>query len=211
MLLTLDLSYNALGDAAGIGVARALRTNHTLRLLDLSRNRLGAPSAAAWAGAVAAGRHLATLKLGWNRLGTAGALDIIAACAKAPPVGRTVAPSPLHTLRLENCCGAGHEHALLEAVHTVVAFLSRLNRSAPSIVVEFPDRHRTVVRETSSRSSPARGRGSGATTRRGSRARATGARRGGGPSAACSRSPPTPSRTRSSRRRRPRTSTAAGP
>ena len=147
VLLTLDLSYNALGDAAGCGVARALRTNHTLRLLDLSRNRLGAPSAAAWAAAVAAGRHLATLKLGWNRLGTAGSLDIIAACAKAPPVGRTVAPSPLHTLRLENCCGAGHEHALLEAVHTVVAFLSRLNRSAPSIVVEFPDRHRTVVRD----------------------------------------------------------------
>ena len=54
---------------------------------------------------------------------------------------------PLHTLRLENCCAGGSEHELLEAVHTVVAFLSRLNRSAPSIVVEFPDRYRDVVKD----------------------------------------------------------------
>lgn len=147
LLLTLDVSYNAISDAAGAQIARALATNHTLRLLDASRNRLGPASARAWARAIALTRTLTTLKLGWNRMGTRGSLDIIAAIGAAPPQGRNIAPAALHTLRIENCCGAGDEHELLEAVHTVVAKLSRLNRAAPGIVVEFPDRHRTVLRD----------------------------------------------------------------
>ena len=78
-----------------VSIARALRTNHTLRLLDLSRNRLGPKSAQAWARAIAASRHLSTLKLGWNRMGTKGSLDMIAAVAKAPHVGRSIAPLSL--------------------------------------------------------------------------------------------------------------------
>ncbi|KAH8056421.1 hypothetical protein JL721_10021 [Aureococcus anophagefferens] len=162
-LRTLSLASCGMCDGGAGALGRAFRCHADLEVLDVSGSRITSAGCLALSAllrgagsAEPAGRGprdggVVSLNANWNLLGDDGAVACavagVAAPTCAPPVGRTVAPSPLHTLRLENCCGAGHEHALLEAVHTVVAFLSRLNRSAPSIVVEFPDRHRTVVRD----------------------------------------------------------------
>ena len=84
------------------------------------------------------------LKLGWNPLGTEGALLVVKAVGRAPAEGRAVSPASLHSLRLENTCKCGEEHRLHEAVESVSSSLARLNRSAPTIVVEFPDRNRRI-------------------------------------------------------------------
>ena len=78
-LLVLDVSFNRLGDAAGVALAECLVEEPLapLRTLDASRNRLGDRAAVAFAAALAGGaRKLETLKLGWNPLGTAGALAV---------------------------------------------------------------------------------------------------------------------------------------
>ena len=143
-LAALDLSYNQLGDAAGVALARSVATNATLKILDASRNRLGARAAGEFAAAVAGCRKLQVLKLGWNPLGTEGALLVVKAVGRAPAEGRAVSPASLHSLRLENTCKCGEEHRLHEAVESVSSSLARLNRSAPTIVVEFPDRNRRI-------------------------------------------------------------------
>ncbi|KAK7249257.1 hypothetical protein SO694_00047042 [Aureococcus anophagefferens] len=147
-LAALDLSYNQLGDAAGVALApvlaRSVAANSTLKILDASRNRLGAFAAGEFAAAVAGCRKLQVLKLGWNPLGTEGALLVVKAVGRAPAEGRAVSPASLHSLRLENTCKCGEEHRLHEAVESVSSSLARLNRSAPTIVVEFPDRNRRI-------------------------------------------------------------------
>ncbi|KAH8056439.1 hypothetical protein JL721_10039 [Aureococcus anophagefferens] len=76
-LAALDLSYNQLGDAAGVALARSVAANSTLKILGASRNRLGAFAAGEFAAAVAGCRKLQVLKLGWNPLGTEGALEAV--------------------------------------------------------------------------------------------------------------------------------------
>ncbi|KAH8070877.1 hypothetical protein JL721_4794 [Aureococcus anophagefferens] len=133
-LAVLHASWNQFGDAGALLVAAPALASPTgaLAALDLSYNQLGD----------AAGAAASVLKLGWNPLGTEGALLVVKAAGA--PLRAAVSPASLHSLRLENTCKCGEEHRLHEAVESVSSSLARLNRSAPTIVVEFPDRNRRI-------------------------------------------------------------------
>jgi hypothetical protein len=71
---TLILSFNEIGDAGAIELAKALPVTH-VHTLDLNYNQIGAAGARELAKALPA-THVHTLDLSWNQIGDAGAIEL---------------------------------------------------------------------------------------------------------------------------------------
>ena len=138
-LLSLDLCFNGIDDETGVVLGQQFAESRSLQLLDVSHNRLKANAAFAFAAALKENVTLQVLKMGWNPLG------IDATCAIIRSMGKR---SALRSLRIENTSdinrGGGEQDALFAADEVASKFLKR-GQSVPHVVVEYPDRSRSVV------------------------------------------------------------------
>jgi Ran GTPase-activating protein (RanGAP) involved in mRNA processing and transport len=84
-LLELTLSYNAIGEARSISLAKALATNSHLRLLDLTHNRIGKDGITPWLGdTMRVNYSLRELKLSHNAIGDKKTVDLLQSLSPKP-------------------------------------------------------------------------------------------------------------------------------
>ena len=76
LLLSIDLSFNEIGDSEADALADALTTNTVVKSLDLSQNLIAEQGAKSISRAIKINQTITLIDLSWNRIGTPGAVAI---------------------------------------------------------------------------------------------------------------------------------------